>query len=171
MARTRRSLLGLFSRVALAAGPLGGLLGIPPARAVAAEGATLAAYLDALIPDDDLGPGAVTLGIDKRIAALAVEIANYRRLLGQGCRWLDERARELGATGFAGLDGPGRDRVIQLAAASDPKTPPRQFFERTRSDAFFRYYARTEAWAAIGYDGPPQPAGFMDYALPPKRRT
>jgi hypothetical protein len=126
------------------------------------------AYLDALIPDDELGPGALELGVDRRMIARARESRRYGTFLDQGCRWLDDEAKERGAESFADLSEEGRNDVVALAAAAEPNTPPQRFFRATRHAAFFLYYAEPRAWAAIGYDGPPQPEGFMDYAAPPR---
>lgn len=69
--------------------------------------------------------------------------------------------------GFAALDEPGREAVVARAAEAPEGSDPRRFFEQTRIVAFFYYYSDAASWPALGYDGPPQPAGFMDYAEPP----
>jgi hypothetical protein len=125
-------------------------------------------YLDALIPDDELGPGALEVGVDRRMIARAQESRKYRAFLDEGCRWLDNEAKKRGAESFAELSEDGRNGVVALAAAAEPNTPPQRFFRATRHTAFFLYYAEPRAWAAIGYDGPPQPEGFMDYAAAPR---
>jgi hypothetical protein len=128
---------------------------------------TLEAYLDALIPDDELGPGALELGVGRRMIARAQESRRYRAFLDQGCRWLDDEAKKRGAEAFADLSEDGRNAVVALAAA-EPNSYPQRFFRATRHTAFYLYYAEPRAWAAIGYDGPPQPEGFMDYAAAPR---
>ncbi len=126
----------------------------------------LAPFLDTLIPADE-SPAATALGVDRRLIDKAAGDASYRRLLAQGCRWLDRAARKLGAADFAALPDGGREAVVALFAAARRGSRPRIFFETTRSDAFFHYYAHSESWAGLGYDGPPQPAGFPDHAAPP----
>ncbi len=169
MSFTRRSLFALLARagLALGLGPLGARAAVQAAGAD--NGRALTAFLHALIPDDDLGPGAVALGIDARLAAKAAADRGYRLLLDLGCRSLDALARELGAPDFADLSDDGRDRVLALAAEASPGSAPRVFFDTIRQDALSHYYAEPAAWAAIGYAGPPQPAGFPDHASPPGR--
>jgi hypothetical protein len=137
---------------------------------VASKERTLAAYLDTLIPDDDLGPGVVRLGIDKKFLAAAAADQRRRALLDAGLAWLDEQAKWGGAQDFVALGEAGRATVVSLAAEAEPGSLPRKFFEATRSGALTYYYSHPQAWAAIGYDGPPQPAGFTDYTDPPKPR-
>ncbi len=60
---------------------------------VASKERTLAAYLDTLIPDDDLGPGAVRLGVDKEFIAVAANNPPLRAFLDAGLAWLDEQAK------------------------------------------------------------------------------
>ena len=137
---------------------------------VASKERTLAAYLDTLIPDDDLGPGAVHLEIDKNFLAVAARDQRIGAFMYAGLAWLDEQAKWGGAQEFAALSEAGRRTVVSLAAEAEPGSLPRRFFEQTRSGAIMDYYARPQAWAAIGYDGPPQPEGFTGYAGPPKPR-
>ena len=136
----------------------------------ASKDRNLAAYLDTLIPDDDLGPGAVRLGVDKEFIAIAANNPPLRAFLDAGLAWLDEQAKWGGAQEFAALSEAGRETVVSLAAQAELGSLPRGFFENTRSLVFFRYYAHPQAWTAIGYDGPPQPEGFTDYTDPPKPR-
>jgi hypothetical protein len=129
---------------------------------------TLVAYLDVLIPEDELGPGALELGVGRRIIARARESRKYGTFLDQGCRWLDDQAKKRGAESFAELSEDDRNGVVALAAEAEPNSPPRRFFRATRHTAFYLYYAEPRAWAAIGYDGPPQPEGFTDHAAAPR---
>jgi hypothetical protein len=165
---TRRAVLASLSGagVLLGFGPRADAAGAPPG---AIDGATLRAYLDTLIPDDGADPGASRLGIDQPMLARAATARHYHDLLEGGCRWIDGEARGLGTEGFAALDEVHRERIVAAAAAAEPDSLPRRFFEATRADAFSRYYADPRAWAAIGYHGPPQPLGFPDYAETPGR--
>ncbi len=110
------------------------------------------------------------LGIDKIFLAIAARDPRIRAVLYAGLAWLDEQAKWGGAQEFAALSEAGRTTVVSLASKAEPGSLPRRFFEMTRSGAFFHYYARPQAWAAIGYEGPPQPEGFTDYTGPPKPR-
>jgi hypothetical protein len=165
---TRRALFELSGRIAVFLG-----LGLFSPRAVArkplepAKRRTLVAFLDTLIPDDETGPGASLLGVDGEVLRKSTQNNGEYALLVAGLHWLDEQARSSEAAPFAELTEEGREGVVALAAGAEPGSLPRRFFERIRSDAFYFYYAHPRAWAAIGYDGPPQPEGFLDYAQPP----
>ena len=171
MKLTRRILLRFFARAGL-------VLGFAPIAtdAIAQDGLdpairrTLASYLDTLIPDDEASPGAVKAGIDKRFAALAEANPQFRKLIVAGCRWLDGEAVKAGARSFPGLDEDKRNAIIGRASRSARRSVPRQFFDRTRRPAFVLYYGIATSWSAIGYSGPPQPAGFLDYAESPEQR-
>jgi hypothetical protein len=122
-----------------------------------------------LIPADE-APGATELGVAEKIAVKAAADRDYRELVEQGCDWLDKQARQYGADRFASLSEPQRERVVTLAAEGTAGIGPLIFFNETRSDAFSHYYAHPRSWRPLGYAGPPQPMGFMDYADPPTRR-
>ena len=144
--------------------------GLVSSQAASSDRRTFAAYLDSLLPNDELGPGALRLGVLEQIEAAAAQSAEYRRLVELGCAWLDEQAAFFGAKDFGALGENERGRIVLLAAERDPGSLPRSFFDLTRDAAFRIYWAKPEAWAAIGYGGPPQPDGFVDYALPPAKR-
>ena len=170
MKLSRRILLRLFARVGLILG-----FGSFATNAVArtdpdAALGRLAAFLDTLIPDDDMGPGAVRLGVDRKFLA-AAKNRRIRKLMVTGFAWLDEQAKHAGAENFAALGAAERHRIVAQAEASARGSLPYRFFRVSRNVAFFHYYAHPQAWAALGYDGPPQPGGFLDYAEPPKRRS
>ena len=42
------------------------------------------------------------------------------------------------------------------------------FFRNCRKMTIYFYYSHPYSWKKLGYNGPPQPKGFMDYHLPPK---
>jgi hypothetical protein len=130
---------------------------------------TLAAYLDTLIPADGT-PGAVQLGVAEKIIAEAARDSSYRQRIDQGCGWLDQQAVKYGASHFAALSEAQREEVVDLAAGGQAGLMPLIFFDRTRDDAFFYYYAHPQSWPGLGYAGPPQPRGFMNYAEPPRRQ-
>ena len=50
------------------------------------------------------------------------------------------------------------------------ETSPR-FFHNCRKMTIKFYYSHPYSWKKLGYNGPPQPVGFMDYYLPPKINT
>lgn len=145
----------------------GPVLGSSPPAPTAGD-AALRAYVDTLIPADET-PSGSALGVDEQLRVVASAQPNYRRLLESGLAWLNRQSRADFGRDFVELDENEREAVVSQAAAADFRTLPREFFERTRADAFFHYYGRPESWPGIRYyHGPPQPLGFMDYTEPPR---
>ena len=149
------------------------LVRVLPSRAAsrapsASTDPTFAAYVDVLVPADET-PSATALGIDKELLVVASGRNDYQRLLRWGVEWLNRQARAQYGRDFQALNEESRDGIVREAAAARADTLPRAFFERTRADVFYHYYARPEAWRGIAsYRGPPQPVGFLDYAGPPR---
>jgi hypothetical protein len=127
----------------------------------------LATYLDTLIPADST-PSASQLGTDQAIVALARRREHLARLVGLGCGWLDQQAVERGAVDFAALPQAEREAVVALAENAPARSMPRAFFAFTHRQAFTHYYAQPASWRGLGFEGPPQPVGFPDFAQPPK---
>jgi hypothetical protein len=127
----------------------------------------LAPYLDTLIPADST-PSASQLGTDQAIIDLARRRDRSARLLGLGCAWLDQQASKRGAEDFAALPQAERNAIVALAEGSPRYSLPKTFFAFTQQQAFSHYYAQPAAWQGLGFDGPPQPVGFPDFAKPPK---
>jgi hypothetical protein len=127
----------------------------------------LVPYLDTLIPADST-PSASQLGTDQAILTIARGQRGIARLVSLGCAWLDQQAAERGAGDFANLPEAERPAVIALAEASPERSLPRMFFAFTQGEAFTHYYAQPAAWQGLGFDGPPQPVGFPDFAKPPR---
>jgi hypothetical protein len=139
----------------------------PPVSPSLAE-ATLAAYVDVLIPADQT-PSGTALGVDKHLIVAARERREYQLLLEWGVDWLNNQAQARYGRNFAESDEAGREAIVAQAATTERNTRPWVFFEWTRTKAFFHYYARPESWRGIvQYRGPTQPLGFMDYASPPR---
>jgi len=135
----------------------------PPAKP--SFDATLGAWLDTLIPADET-PSATQLGVDRMMLAAARNDSDYRIVLDFGRKWLDAQARSRGATEFAALDVAGREAIAARAAGAG-EAPEYYFYLSTREEAFAFYYAQPESWPGMGYRGPPQPLGHMDYARKP----
>lgn len=148
----------IWARAALAA-PIGGRSSYPLTA--------LGPYLDILIPRDETG-SATDLGIHRRLVNQARRDRQRMRLLRGGCKWLDFEARARGAGGFTGLDPAAQEAIVARAAGARDGSLPRAFFDTTRDAAVRAYYAEPAVWGALGYRGPPQPAGYMDHAGPPR---
>ena len=140
-------------------------------RSAALEEATLRAFVDLLIPADEITPSASALGVDKQLLTVANGKPAYQRLLELGLDWLNTQSRADFGGNFPELDEGKRETIVRQAAAAAYNSLPRVFFERTRADAFSFYYSRPESWRGIAYyRGPPQPLGFMDYARAPRKQ-
>jgi hypothetical protein len=88
---------------------------------------------------------------------------DYQVVLGFGRKWLDAQARARGAADFAALDPGGREAVAAQAAAAGKEAPEYYFFQATQHEALGFYYTQPGSWPGLGYRGPPQPLGYMDY--------
>ena len=128
---------------------------------------TLTSFFDTLIPAEGVVPGAIGVGIDTRFTSWTEERLQLRKLVVDVCRWLDREAQKTGAPSFSDLNYDQRDRILLRASRSAPRSAVRRFFDSTRNLAFFTYYGNAAGWSAIGYAGPPQPNGFLDYAQSP----
>ena len=126
----------------------------------------LAGYLDVLIPPDDTA-GAADLQVHIDIAKKAEGEREYRRVIKRGCRWLEREAAKTENTNFLALDENQRILVVARSAEAAPGSIENVFFEQLRSDGFHYYYAHPEIWPSIGFQGPPQPMGYLDYRFPP----
>lgn len=135
----------------------------PAAGEAGASLEALGPFLDTLLPEDGEFPSATALGIDTAMIAQGVNLAIIRL----GCGWLDRQAREEGAAGFAVLGEEARIRIVARAEASGTSSLAREFFRLALVMAYRHYYSKQESWAALDYDGPPQPRGFMDFDKPP----
>jgi hypothetical protein len=131
-------------------------------------GDTLGAWLDTLIPADET-PSATQLGVDKLLITSARADGDYLALLTFGRIWLDLQARQHGVAGFAALDADAREAVAARAAGARPGSTQRRFFDITLQDALTCYYQQPASWPGLGYTGPPQPLGYMDYTRAPER--
>ena len=82
MRSTRRFFLRALARSAALLG-FGWISAVSAAAdaSAASKERKLGVYLDTLIPDDDLGPGAVRLGVDKELIAIAANNPSLRALL------------------------------------------------------------------------------------------
>ena len=128
---------------------------------------SLPAFLDTLLPEDE-APSASRLGIDKGLVEHAAGIENYLRLLQLGCQWLDQQASAGNNVEFWQLDPQGMEDIVATAEQAPEGLIQKMFFDRVRADAFTFYYSNPASWVALGFAGPPQPGGYLDFAAPPK---
>jgi len=166
--RIRRRLFLVLLALAPLAAYVRGLRAVPlaPSRPAPDPFAALPAYLDTLIPPHG-GPSATALGVDRELLAAARAEPSYGKLLAAGCRWLDAQARVLEGGAFGALSEAGRIAIAQNAQDAAEGSGEWTFYQRVRAEAFRHYYADPRAWSSVGFEGAPQPAGYLDYAEPP----
>lgn len=130
---------------------------------------TLAAFADVLLPPGDGAPAASELGLAQELLRRASADASIRSMVVAGCTWLNTRARSLANADFGADAASGHRLAIVEELAGEPAGEAgHSFFQWCRHDLITRYYADRRTWLAIGYYGPPQPAGFPDYARAPE---
>lgn len=139
---------------------LGQAFDVSPAIAGAAtsplEKTTFAAFLDVLLPRDNVSGSATELRVDEQLWALAVDDARFRRLIGLGCEWLNAT----GGPPFAELSGEQQITVVEWMSNSDWNHVPRRFYELVRQTAVEVYYSDPAAWRGMSIERPPQPQGY-----------
>ena len=134
------------------------------------ENKTLGALLETLIPADGT-PSALEAGVKEKIIDKAELDPKYEMMIRNGCLLLDMKAQEQGINSFNELSENDREMVLTYFASGSRKSIAYRFFASIRYDAFYYYYAEPITWKALNYPGPPQPDGFRDYVLPPKRKS
>lgn len=120
--------------------------------------ATLAAYVDTLLPQDALSPSASQLDLHRRIVREFSTLPFQRRLLDVGCAWLDQAAEEP----FRSAPPRVRDVVVEWMSQAESDRVPRRFYEVVRQRALELYYSQSEAWGGLPLTRPPQPLGHPE---------
>src|SRR6185312_13939059 len=129
---------------------IGSVLGVWRRHAVGAssvlgnhEAGTVTMLVDRLIPATDL-PGAVAIGIDRRLADLAavspqLDLTELRQILTAGVAWLDVQARAEAAADFHSL--PEERQLDLMAAAFASDDPARKMMAVLRHRVMSLYYS------------------------------
>ena len=170
---SRRTLLAAATFV-----PLSALLAtaqtapvLPPAQTKA-----LSAFVDRLIPADELGAGALDAGVMNYIErALTGAYANRRAGLVEGLLALDDYARRKYGFVFSDLSAAQRDAVIGAAetGSADGFANAAPFFATVRSltmegmfgDPFYGGNRNYSGWDLIRYPGPRLAVGPPEQAM------
>ncbi|MCU1338682.1 MAG: rane-bound D-gluconate 2-dehydrogenase small subunit [Bryobacterales bacterium] len=128
---------------------------------------TLEAFIDRLIPSDDLGPGAVEAGAHIYIdRVLAGPNANEKDSFVQGLEAMDAYAKKTHGAALAELSAEKRDQVLTEMLNT-------QFFNRARrltlegmfSDPYYGGNKNFAGWDLIRYPGPRPAVAAEDQAL------
>jgi len=127
---------------------------------------------DLILPADDLGPAASTVGvpdfIDEWVSAPYDAQQGDRPLIVEGLAWLDAEAAKRFGKPFAELDEAGQSAIADDICDTDTAGPDfkraSRFFAKFRNIAAGGYYCTQDGWKAIGFvgniatatfDGPP----------------
>ncbi len=153
--------LGPTRRAALTALLGGALLSLAPPRAALAQDVridarALSAFIDVLLPADELSPAASALGVPHDLIALADGVAPFQRLIALACGWLNG----LGDVPFADLPEVDRMRIVTWMSTADFNQIPRRFYHLVRLSAIELYYAHPESIAGFPLNPAPQPQGY-----------
>jgi gluconate 2-dehydrogenase subunit 3-like protein len=132
----------------------------PPLRA------TLEAVADTIVPRDE-DSGAVDAGVPARIVAHLSTHAEALALYREGLELVDRLARETGASSFAALAGPARERLLTSlpSGPGGPRKMGEAFFVRVRRDVLAFFWGSVTGQRVVDYR--PPLAGYPDYADPP----
>jgi hypothetical protein len=154
----------------------------------------VAVLADMIVPPDELSGAAQTGIVDQIDAYLAQTDDNHRAIYHKGLKWLDEISRSSYGNGFLDIESTDQmdllhrlDKMASIASMRPRRLGPRLkrkiirtwyqvfdimdknigFFITLRKDVIFAFYANPLNWNEIGYFGPPQPVGYLDYSEPP----
>lgn len=134
------------------------------------ERAMIVRIVDLLVPRDET-PGALDLGVHNGVIGDLEGKPARAKFYAEGLLDLDRDAHAKHGADFLALDSVRQESLLQ-ALYDDPR-PTRGWrtVRQLRLDTMRLYYARPEVWPSLGFDGPPQPGGFLDYTNPPRTRA
>jgi hypothetical protein len=151
----------------------------------------LVAAIASLIVPTDTEPGAAEAKAADYIEALAARSRAKQKLYSAGLKWLDEFSRKRYEKDFLALETSEQIELLELIPDLKIKKllpdyrdfalnrirrtwsdlfgagKGAKFFRAIRADVFFAFYSNPISWRFLGYYGPPQPMGYIDYANAP----
>jgi gluconate 2-dehydrogenase gamma chain len=154
--------------------------------------AMVATIASILIPTDE-DPGATEAGVVDYIDRLVGKSRQLESLYEKGLTFIDKASKTKFNKEFLNLDIKEQISLLQLIEETGlmRRRPVNNFFERLdrkvdtlwddyfgvgdglfffnaiRQHVFYGYYSNPVSWKVVGYFGPPQPVGYLDYADPP----
>ena len=160
---TRRMLIATATFVPLAA--LTAKAQAPATALSPAQLKTLEAFIDRIVPKDELGPGAVECGAATYIdRSLAGALASEKAAFLDGLAGVDTLARSTHNSAFADLTPDVRDQLLTSMDSGTAAGFPvaKQFFARVRrltlegmfSDPYYGGNKNFAGWDLIRYPGP-----------------
>jgi len=149
----------------------------PKTALTASERQTLDAFVDRLVPKDELGPGALEMGATNYIdLSLADYLASEKPSFVEGLAAVDAYARAQHDTRFADLTAEKKDALLtamENGNASGFTPNSRVFFNRVRrltlegmfSDPYYGGNKNFAGWDLIRYPGPRLAVGPEDQKI------
>ena len=115
---------------------------------------------------DTLLPGAKEIGIKDMFMNYVAQNPGAAGFFDAGLWNLDTIAKQQFKRAFNKLTKEEKKAVIDHVSVRN-----RSFFVGFRKAITELYYTHPDVWKRLSYAGPPQPHGFMDYYLPPKKAS
>ena len=153
----------------------------------------LVATLGAIIIPTDEDPGATEAGVVDYIDKIVAASNKRQQIYSKGLKWIDDLSKEKYGNDFLTLDM--KKQIKMLRRIDESETMKRRpasnfielvdrkidtiwddhfgvgrnshFFKTIQKDVFVAFYSNPISWQSIGYYGPPQPGGYLDFAQPP----
>lgn len=150
---------------------------------------TIAALASIIVPSDGEGPGAKEVGLEWRIDEMVADTPRIQSVYREGLRALDALAERHYQQTFLMIEPERQAELIRMVeeakvavdveAATSVQRAKRklsywyyyrwmgvtaqvaEFIPRLVQDVKIRFYSSREAWAWLGYEGPPFPLGYF----------
>jgi hypothetical protein len=133
---------------------------IPWPRALSeGERRTTTALADVILPADELGPAASTVGvtdfIDEWVSAPYPQQQREGKIIREGLAWIETAAMKYFGKSFAAADVTEQSKLLDeiIDRQSGAHREGYEFFRLFRDRAAGAYFTTKEGWAAIGYTG------------------
>ena len=155
----------------------------------------LVAALAALIIPSDTTPGATEARVVDKLDSLVSSTPDLQEIYRNGLEWMDTVSVEEFGSGKLFLELPVSQQIELLQKIDEAQQlrsrqasnliekinckfdrlwvdyfgvgPNASFFATLREDVIRAFYSDPIAWKEIGFYGPPQPEGYLDFSKPP----
>ncbi len=143
------------------------------------EAAVLHEVAGLIVPADHT-PGAKEAKVIQEFDRMAGEQARFKDLSQRGVRWLDDQAQErFDAARFLELSPSKQVQILTMAETGHISFLEKvyeklrygetrvgfKFFDMMKRQTFAVFYSHPMGWTSVGYHGPPQWSGHMDYHI------
>lgn len=129
-----------------------------------------------IIPTDD-DPGAKEAGVIFKLDQVVANSDKLQKLYTKGIEWLNYMSQKVSnKASFIDLSRSEKIKILKIADSSNPshlyKVSPsinvntriaRRFFYTIKRQTFEIFYTNEVGWQVVGYQGPPQWKGYLDY--------